>query len=271
MPSTSAARRASPASSREQQPREPVRSAAGVCDSARCTPTTSCPAATARAAATAESTPPLIAASTLIWLRTLTGSPAAAPPAGPARRPRRSPRPRASTSSGVEVWPSEKRSDPRADASSAPIASSTWLGWATPAVQAEPVEHSMPCASSSISRLSPSQPGKDRCALPGSRDGPPSIVPVPGSPLSRASGTVASTLPTRSSRSPASIAARRGASATAISTAVASATIAGVSSVPERTSRSWPAAVQQRRERAPRAAAAARPPRRARRACGRSG
>src|SRR4051812_1700794 len=66
MPSTSAARRASEASSREQQPREPVRSAAEVCDSARCTPTTSCPAATARAAATAESTPPLIAARTLI-------------------------------------------------------------------------------------------------------------------------------------------------------------------------------------------------------------
>src|SRR6187551_1230533 len=66
MPSTSAARRASEASSREQQPREPVRSAAEVCDSARCTPTTSCPAATARAAATAESTPPLIAAKTLI-------------------------------------------------------------------------------------------------------------------------------------------------------------------------------------------------------------
>src|SRR3954447_17284655 len=66
MPSTSAARRASEASSREQQPREPVRSAAEVCDSARCTPTTSCPAATARAAATAESTPPLMAARTLI-------------------------------------------------------------------------------------------------------------------------------------------------------------------------------------------------------------
>src|SRR3954447_20213719 len=66
MPSTSAARRASEASSREQQPRELVRSAAEVCDNARCTPTTSCPAATARAAATAESTPPLIAARTLI-------------------------------------------------------------------------------------------------------------------------------------------------------------------------------------------------------------
>lgn len=32
-------------------------------ESAKCTPTTSCPASTARAAATAESTPPLIAAS----------------------------------------------------------------------------------------------------------------------------------------------------------------------------------------------------------------
>ncbi|BCW63766.1 hypothetical protein StoSoilB22_27390 [Arthrobacter sp. StoSoilB22] len=36
----------------------------GIRDNARWTPTTSCPASTARAAATAESTPPLIAAST---------------------------------------------------------------------------------------------------------------------------------------------------------------------------------------------------------------
>ena len=67
----------------------------------------------------------------------------------------------------------------------------------------------MPWASSSMSRLSPSHPGKDRCALPGSRDGPPSTTPVPGSPLTVASGTVARILPTRSSRSPARVAARR--------------------------------------------------------------
>ena len=40
--------------------------ALGFLDRARCTPVTSCPASTARAAATAESTPPDIAASTFI-------------------------------------------------------------------------------------------------------------------------------------------------------------------------------------------------------------
>src|SRR4051794_3111996 len=66
MPRTSAARRASWASSSVQQPRAPCRSVAGAADSARCTPVTSYPASTARAAATAESTPPLMAARTLI-------------------------------------------------------------------------------------------------------------------------------------------------------------------------------------------------------------
>src|SRR5262245_15780644 len=64
MPITSAARRASRASSRVQQPRAPVRNDLGLLESARCTPTTSYPASAARAAATAESTPPDIAAST---------------------------------------------------------------------------------------------------------------------------------------------------------------------------------------------------------------
>src|SRR5437773_9662704 len=59
--------------------------------------------------------------------------------------------PRAATSSGVEVLPSEKRSEPRARASSAPMASRTWLGWATPAVQAEPVEQAMPSPATSRS------------------------------------------------------------------------------------------------------------------------
>src|SRR6478752_5003677 len=66
MPSTSATRRASPASSMVQHPRALSRSVAAFWLSARCTPTTSCPASTIRAAATAESTPPLIAATTLI-------------------------------------------------------------------------------------------------------------------------------------------------------------------------------------------------------------
>src|SRR6266536_3192952 len=64
MPITSAARRASLASSSVQQPRAPVRYERGFMDSARWTPVTSWPASAALAAATAESTPPDMAAST---------------------------------------------------------------------------------------------------------------------------------------------------------------------------------------------------------------
>src|SRR5690242_181351 len=66
MPMTSAARRASLASSIVQQPRAPERYDAGLRDSARWMPVTSWPASAARAAATAESTPPDMAATTLI-------------------------------------------------------------------------------------------------------------------------------------------------------------------------------------------------------------
>src|SRR5215475_12538075 len=62
MPITSAARRASLASSSVQQPRAPVRYELGLRDKARCTPVTSWPASAALAAATAESTPPDMAA-----------------------------------------------------------------------------------------------------------------------------------------------------------------------------------------------------------------
>src|SRR3954470_12850288 len=79
MPSMSATRRASPASSIVQQPRALSRRVAADWLRARCTPTTSWPASTIRAAATAESTPPLIAATTLI--------PASPAPAGGASRP----------------------------------------------------------------------------------------------------------------------------------------------------------------------------------------
>jgi NADPH-dependent 2,4-dienoyl-CoA reductase/sulfur reductase-like enzyme len=48
------------------------------------------------------------------------------------------------------------------------MASSTWEGRGTPAVQAEPVEDSTPARSSRTSSESPSQPGKVKCALPGS-------------------------------------------------------------------------------------------------------
>src|SRR4051794_35204515 len=66
MPMTSAARRASLLSSIVQQPRAPDRYDAGLRDSARWMPVTSWPASTARAAATAESTPPDMAATILI-------------------------------------------------------------------------------------------------------------------------------------------------------------------------------------------------------------
>ena len=114
-----------------------------------------------------------------------------------------------------------------------PVASRTWLGWATPAVQAEPVEHSMPWASSSSSRESPSQPGKVKWALAGSRlagrvaaedrvghgraDGVDQVV---------AQGADLAGEPSRRS------AASR--------PATAKAAMAGTSRVPERTWRSWP-------------------------------
>ena len=103
-----------------------------------------------------------------------------------------------------------------------------------------PVEHSIPRASSSISRLSPAQPGNVKCALPGSRDGPPSTSDWPGSPLSIASGTISATSATSSSRSSATRAASAARASTAARTAAASATMAGTSSVPDRTSRSCP-------------------------------
>ena len=59
---TSAALRASCESSIVQHPRAPDRYFCGLDANAKWTPITSCPASTARAAATAESTPPLIAA-----------------------------------------------------------------------------------------------------------------------------------------------------------------------------------------------------------------
>ena len=118
-----------------------------------------------RAAATDESTPPLIAASTLI-----ADAPAAARAACRARATAPgSTCSAASTSASTLVCPNDNRSDPRALAGSAPIAISTCDGCATPAVQADPVEHSIPLASNNISSASPSHPRKVKCALPGSR------------------------------------------------------------------------------------------------------
>src|SRR5919112_1430544 len=284
MPSSSATRRASCASSTLQHPRAPLRRVCRSGESARWTPVTSCPASTASAAATAESTPPLIAARTLtttpVRLRgrsaprsTALVASAVAPLL--ARRPRcdahslSAPRPRcdapslsphrlpiparrarsttgpitsstASTSASVEVCPRLKRSELRARSGSAPVASSTWLGRATPALQADPVEHSTPRASSSMSSASPSAPGKDRWAFPGSPPGPPATTSSSGAPLSWASGTWAITPATSRSRSTDSRAARSSRSVTARVVATCSPTIAATSRVPERTSRSCP-------------------------------
>ena len=74
---------------------------------------------------------------------------------------------RRTSAGGRAVAEREPQRVPRLASWSQPIASSTCEGWGTPAEQAEPVEHSMPRASSSISSESPSQPGKPRWALPG--------------------------------------------------------------------------------------------------------
>ena len=98
---------------------------------------TSWPASAARAAATAESTPPDMAATTFISALARLGRPGALDD----RADRLD---EGVDVGGVEVWPSEKRSECRAWSSSQPMASRTWDGCGTPAEQAEPVEHSMP-------------------------------------------------------------------------------------------------------------------------------
>src|SRR5260370_38358053 len=64
----------------------------------------------------------------------------------------------ATTSASVLVWPNDSRSEPRALAGLAPIASSTCDGWATPAVHTEPAEHSTPLGSRSRRTEAPSHP-----------------------------------------------------------------------------------------------------------------
>ena len=138
----------------------------------------------------------------------------------------------ASTSARVVVCPRVNRSDPRARWSSYPMASRTWLGSATPALHADPVETSIPRASSSSNSESPSQSLKDKCALSGKR---PSGHPTAARP--RRCSRHRSISASRSSLS------RRASSAwclIACSTATANPAVAGASSVPDRTSRSWP-------------------------------
>ena len=95
-----AARRGRPRG--EQQPRAPERNDCGFLASARCTPVTSWPASTARAAATAESTPPDMAAEHLSWAAyAIADGPPARP--GPGRRLSGSAATSASTSAWVDV------------------------------------------------------------------------------------------------------------------------------------------------------------------------
>src|SRR6201999_2815115 len=139
----------------------------------------------------------------------------------------------ASTSASVLVWPNDNRSEPRALAGSAPIASSTCDGWATPAVHAEPVEHSTPLASSSISSESPSQPRKVKCVLPGRRASPVA-------PLRYTSSIVDSTPSISRSRKICTRALLAARPSIATLAAAAIATAPATSGVPERTSRSCP-------------------------------
>ena len=159
------------------------------------------------------------------------------PPSGPAGRARRRRAARRAARRRRPRWScgrARSAATPRACSSSWPIATSTCDGRATPAEQAEPVETSTPAASSSSSSESPSQPGKEKCALPGSRSAGVAVV-------ARASGTAASTrrdevVAQRRAAAPRSRAGGRPRGVVA----AASPASAGVSKVPERTSRSCP-------------------------------
>ena len=160
---TSAARRASRASSRVQQPRAPVRNDFGLLDSARCTPVTSCPASAARAAATAESTPPDIAARTLIGCRRC-----------PAFRARSTTGP---ITSSTRVDVGGRRGVPEGEPQRAAgqrlrdTHREQHVARLRRRRQSRPSRSSTrsPRASSSSSSESPSQPGNEKCALPGRR------------------------------------------------------------------------------------------------------
>ena len=219
-----------------QQPRRRC-AGAGLRDSARCTPTTSCPASTARAAATAESTPPLMAASTLISDAACGRRPCAAPRARStaAGQRRAAARRRRPAVRGVAEGEAQRR--PRAAVVVA-RPSRAARGWAGPRRPSRPSRWSTRCrwASSSSSSASPSQPGKEKCALPGSRSA------GSGSPLQH--GVRARP---RGRRRPARRAARADPGGLAGRSSAAHArprrrsrAIAGASRVPERTSRSWP-------------------------------
>lgn len=131
------------------------------------------------------------------------------------------------------VCPNDSRNEPRALAGSTPIATSTCDGCATPAVHAEPVEHSIPLASNNINSASPSQPRKVKCALPGRRNGS-------RAPLRVTSSMPPSTPSTSRSRNARSRALLVSSPSTEIRAAAAIPTAPATSAVPERMSRSCP-------------------------------
>ncbi len=139
------------------------------------------------------------------------------------------------------MCPNDIRKDPRALVGSAPIASNTCDGCATPAVHADPVEHSIPLASNSISSASPSQPRKVKCALPGNRWGYlPLAGDVPRAPLRPTSSMPDSTPSINRSRNALSRAPFASIPSTAMRAAAAMPTAPATSAVPERMSRSCP-------------------------------
>ena len=112
--------------------------------------------------------------------RTSRRAPASASPGygRPASRARSTTGPIASTNASTSAWVEEWPRVSRSDDARALLVCSPWRAARGSAGRrrrehADPVEHSMPRASSSISSESPSQPGNDKCALPGSRNWPP--------------------------------------------------------------------------------------------------
>ena len=223
---TSAARRASLASSIVQQPRAPERYDAGLRDSARWMPVTSWPASAARAAATAESTPPDMAATTLI------GTAAA--------RARSTTGPIASTSASTSAAVRCGRARSAASGARPPRRSPSRAARARAGARrpSRPSRWSTRCrgrrAASAASRPRSRGSRGARCRAAGRSP------PVQRAPCRWASGTTSMTRRTRSSRSAATRAACSAWCLTASSTAAANPAIAGVSRVPLRMSRSWP-------------------------------
>ncbi|MCY1238153.1 hypothetical protein D9M72_508770 [compost metagenome] len=109
-----------------------------------------------------------------------------------------------------------------------PIASSTGEAASDPAAQADPLEHTTPCRSSSRSTDSPLVPGKQNEATDGSRSS--------GWPVSCAPGTPARTSRMNSSRRAATCSCSGRTNDSAVARATAPATF----SVPERRPRSCP-------------------------------